>query len=131
MQCACSGKGFDVTLCDFHARVFTARNNRLVVAANNLFEKVSSIAIAKPLVQPELDALSDSLNENGVSQLFNAGAESKRRAHGLLLRTFDLLVKETQSTVDRKELVELRKQRISLIEELRKIFNPKEKASNG
>lgn len=132
MRCACTGgNGLDIQLCDFHARVFHARNNRLVAIGAQILRSARANTY---VTGAEIQELDEALQKNGVSQLFNAGAESKRKAHALLIRAYDALT--WCSGADdfqrgRKAYKGWQKDIAPLLEELRKIFNPKEKASNG
>lgn len=135
MNCACTGKGLDVALCDFHARVYAGKNNRLMIAARALGEKVNGIAVAKPLVQPELDALREALVENGAGLQDTAGPQYAKKAHFLLRRAYDALTwiggeipfpVHTSKARSREPYIRDRwkKEAAPLLEELRKVFKP-------
>lgn len=128
MNCACQGKGLDIQLCDFHARVLNARTNRLMIAANDLFKKVNGVPSVKALFQPELDALIESLNENGVSQLDSASEVHKKKAHFLLRRAYDALLwcggSADFQAPRGKAHKGWKKDVAPLLDEIRKVFKP-------
>lgn len=84
MQCACQGKGLSVVLCDFHARVFQARNNRLVAAAKGIRSSMNRTGVPIVLIN-ELDA---ALAESGAESVESPVA----KYYFLLRRAYDALI---------------------------------------
>lgn len=126
MHCACTGgNGLAIQLCDFHARVFAARQNRLLLAAQAVYKRAS--AITDTALKSELDALAEALLENGADQALAAGPQYVKKAHFLLRRAYDALTwcgGADDFQKGRKAHKGWEKDIRPLIEELRKVFKP-------
>jgi len=132
MHCACTGgNGLAIHLCDFHARVLASRQNRLLLAVNAL---VTLIQKERGGYTEEIEAVHAALGENGVGLEDTASPVYAKKAHFLLRRAYDALAwcsGADDFQKGRKAHKGWQKDIAPLLEELRKVFNPKEKAANG
>lgn len=122
MRCACAGSHLaDITLCDYHARVFATRNKRLVDAARGIRSCMNVAGMPKVL----LEALDEALVENGSDQ-----PQYAKKAHFLLLRAYDALIWCSGAPDFQKRTGTAHegwtKGVAPLLEELHEIFRPKE-----